>query len=123
MRTLLLATFMVISGTGLSQGDTTGVRQMIEAYDIKHPDIVMRQLCMESGYLSCDTLCSWSCCNNPFGFLWKGSYLEYDNLEHAIEYYKWWQDQLYRGGDYYLFLERVGYSTSPSYTDALKKMW
>jgi hypothetical protein len=95
---------------------------MIIAYDIQHPDIVMRQLCLESGYLQCDD-CSWKCCNNPFGFFWKGKYLRYDNLEHAIEYYKWWQDQNYHGGNYYTFLENVGYATFPGYIQRLKDMW
>lgn len=108
-------------GKSIAQ-DTTGVRQMIIAYDIKHPDIVMRQLCLESGYLNCKD-CSWACCNNPFGMYYKGAYLNYDNLEHAIEYYKWWQDQLYTGGDYYDFLERVGYAEEPTYVERLKEMW
>ena len=118
---IVLIVLMLI-GKKVNGQDTTGVRQMIVAYDIKHPDIVMRQLCLESGYLNCKD-CSWACCNNPFGMYYKGAYLKYDNLEDAIESYKRWQTYHYKGGDYYAFLERVGYATEPTYVERLKRMW
>lgn len=112
---------------------------MINAYGIKHPDIVMRQLCLESHYLDTAISSSWTNHNNPFGFLlcdekdstgtcisWH--YLDFDNMEHAIEYYKWWQVNTYDknfGGeiDYYDFLRRIGYATAPDYISTLKRMW
>jgi hypothetical protein len=124
MKALLVSIAITFCGTVVSQ-DTTGVREMIEAYGIEHPDIVMRQLCLESHYLDNNWKdgSSWICCNNPFGFFYKGSYLEFDNLEHAIEYYKWWQNKLYHGGDYYLFLERIGFATAEKYSSTLKSLW
>jgi hypothetical protein len=97
------------------------VKQLILKYDIKHPDIVLRQAMFETGWLTC-TNCSWQY-NNAFGFFWKGSYLKYDSLEESVAYYKWWQDKLYKGGDYYAFLKRVGYATKVNYNEELKKMW
>lgn len=122
---LLILVFSLVLMASLrtfGQSPTDGVKDMIKAYGIKHPDIVYNQLLLESGRLEC-TDCSWECCNNPFGFLWKGKYLEFDNLEHAVEYYAWWQSELYTdpNENYYDFLTRVGYAKAKNYISTLKK--
>jgi len=93
----------------------------IAGFGIKHPEIVYAQMMLESGNFRTDKKTSWTCCNNAFGFFYKGKYLNFDNLEHCLEYYKWWQDELYKGGDYYSFLKRVGFAEEPTYIERLKK--
>lgn len=120
---IIIFGLFLVGSTKCSGQDTTGVGEMIRAYDIKHPDIVLRQATFESGWWNPTLKSSWNSCNNTFGFFYKGKYLKFDNMEHCIEYYNWWQDQLYTGGDYYEFLERVGFATAPNYINELKRMW
>jgi len=118
---LCAVTLNVSAQTEQQLANKDSVAEIIALYDIKHPDIVLRQAMFESGWLQCDN-CSWDV-GNPFGFFWKGKYLEFCDLHDAVSYYKWWQDQLYQGGDYYAFLDRVGYATYPNYIQELKRMW
>ncbi|MFZ5554472.1 MAG: glucosaminidase domain-containing protein [Bacteroidota bacterium] len=88
--------------------------------EIKHPEIVMRQVIAETNWLKCKK-CSRQF-NNLFGFLTKSGYLKFDNWKESVAYYKKWQDEFYKDGDYYLFLRRVGYATSPNYERLLKQI-
>ena len=45
--------------------------------------------------------------------------MEFDSWRECCDYYKWWQDQLYKGGDYYEFLADVGYAEDPEYITKL----
>ena len=96
------------------------VRLYIATKDIKHPDIVLAQCILETGRLKC-TKCSMDV-NNLFGFIYKGRYLKFDTWQQSVDYMEWWQNKLYRGGDYYLFLERIGYATAKNYTRELKRI-
>ena len=121
MKTIIL-TITIITSLNLRAGDTTGTYQLIKDAGIKCPKIVYAQMMFESGYLDC-TDCSWSNSNNPFGFFWKGKYIRFCHIEDAIRYYKWWQGELYKGGNYYTFLDRIGYATDPNYIKNLKQVY
>lgn len=96
--------------------------------NIKHPDVVLRQSIMESGWFKC-TSCSMRY-NNPFGFRhpsWIDNdnplgYLKFDLWQDAVKYYKKWQKKRYKGGDYYEFLVDIGYAEDPKYIDKLKSL-
>lgn len=90
----------------------------LEKYGIQHPEIVLRQSILETGWYSCE-YCSLKH-NNIFGFRYKKKYIEFDNWVEAVKYYKKWQDKRYKGGDYYSFLKNVGYATNPTYISLLK---
>ena len=132
MKKFILIFLITICSIGKSQPDTAGVYQMLVDYEIKHPKIVFAQMMYESGWLECKN-CSWSEANNPFGFLicttkvdgvckeWK--YESFCTLEESIEYYKSWQDKLYKGGDYYAFLKRIGYATYEGYNKRLESIY
>ncbi len=92
----------------------------LEAHGIDHADVVLRQAILETGWFKCSS-CSLGT-NNLFGFLYKGRYLKFENWVESIKYYKWWQTQLYTGGDYYAFLKKVGYATAPNYIQYLKNL-
>lgn len=88
------------------------------ASGIEHPEIVMRQVIVETMWLKCDN-CSKQF-NNIFGFYLNGKYMEFDSWYDSVLYYKQWQKSYYKGGDYYQFLVNIGYATSENYTRTLK---
>jgi hypothetical protein len=87
---------------------------------VKHADVVLQQAIVETGWFKC-THCSLSR-NNIFGFYYKKKYLVFTDWVDCVRYYKRWQDRHFKGGDYYKFLEDVGYATNPKYVSDLKKI-
>ncbi len=96
------------------------VYAQLEKFDVRHPEIVLRQSILETGWFGCE-YCSLEH-NNIFGFRYKKKYLEFDNWVEAVKYYKKWQDKRYKGGDYYKFLKEIGYATSKTYISKLKSI-
>lgn len=90
------------------------------ALDIEHPDVVMRQVIVETMWLKCEN-CSKQT-NNLFGFYLNGKYMEFDSWFESVMYYKVWQETYYKdkSKDYYLFLGSSGYATSQKYVYTLK---
>lgn len=92
----------------------------LEKLNVKHPEIVLKQSILETGWYDCD-YCSLEG-NNIFGFRYKKKYIQFDNWVEGVAYYKKWQDKRYKGGDYYNFLREVGYATSKTYISKLKSI-
>lgn len=92
----------------------------LENAGVQHADIVLRQAILETGWFKC-TKCSLSR-NNIFGFWYKKQYIKFDNWKDCVAYYKRWQDRHYSGGDYYVFLKKVGFATDPNYVKRLKSI-
>lgn len=86
---------------------------------IKHPEIVIKQAILETGWFKAPFLMSR---NNIFGFRSK-QYLHFNNWKECVEYYKKWQDKRYTDPkeDYYKFLVRIKYATD-QYPTHLKKI-
>jgi hypothetical protein len=86
---------------------------------IKHPEIVIKQSILETGWYAAPFLMSR---NNLFGFR-KVQYLRFANWKESVQYYKRWQDKNYKNPeeDYYAFLVRIKYAT-PQYPTHLKKV-
>jgi flagellum-specific peptidoglycan hydrolase FlgJ len=95
------------------------VKTHLNASEIQNKDIVLRQVILETGWLT-----SYSCKHrhNLFGFRYKGKYLEFDSWEDSIDYYSRWQKRHYKGGDYYKFLKDRGYATDTNYISKLKRI-
>ena len=87
--------------------------------EVKYPDIVLRQACCESAWF---TSPAWRNRHNPFGFYYKGEYIFFNDWKSAIIYMREWQDRHYKGGEYYLFLERLPYALDTNYISTLKSM-
>jgi len=87
---------------------------------IKHPNIVMRQAIVETGWFKSNFLMSR---NNLFGFRAK-NYLIFKTWKESVVYYKNWQEKRYTNmnEDYYTFLVRIKYATASGYTAYLKKI-
>lgn len=91
---------------------------MLKRYDIKHPEVVVRQIQLETGHLKSKGA---TIDNNLFGFR-KQNYMTFDNWVESVEYYKRWQDKKYKGGNYYTFLQNVGYAKDSLYIQKLKSI-
>lgn len=94
-----------------------------KAVGIKHPEVVIRQFILETGWGK-----SYVCknYNNLFGFmkyskdLGKYVYYRYNHWTESVEAYKDFQNRKYKGGCYYTFLDNVGYAEAENYVEVLK---
>ena len=75
---------------------------------------VVAQALLETGYFPSSVCLE---CNNLFGLRRPsdGSYYEFDNWEESVKAYKKYVQYKYKGGDYLLFLKRIGYAEDPDY--------
>jgi flagellum-specific peptidoglycan hydrolase FlgJ len=98
------------------QLNVKNLKSEIHRNRIKHPDIVLRQAILETGWFD-----SYNCTerNNIFGFR-TSEYLVFDSWQDCVRYYKDWQDRKYKGGCYYQFLKDVGYASDLEYIEKLK---
>jgi flagellum-specific peptidoglycan hydrolase FlgJ len=84
--------------------------------EILFPEIVLKQVKLETGHLK------YVPNNNLFGFRTNSGYLKFNTWQDAVTYAKKWQLRKYRGGDYYIFLTKVGYAKDPNYIKKLKQI-
>jgi flagellum-specific peptidoglycan hydrolase FlgJ len=115
----VLFCFGLMGAGGAAPLTISNVAKEIRLQGIKHEKIVLAQALHETGNFSC-TKCSLEK-NNLFGFRYKKKYLEFDNWKESVAYYARWQNRHYKGGDYYKFLEDVGYATDTTYNQKLKR--
>ena len=95
------------------------VELLLIKHGVQHPDIVLRQVILETGWLgSYNTKVR----NNIMGWYYKGSYKTFRSWEHCVVYCKNWQTKHYHGGDYYEFLEEIGYAEDKLYVSKLKNI-
>lgn len=90
-------------------------------YQVKYPEIVCAQAILETGHFTSKN-CKIK--NNLFGLYDSKNrkYYEFDHWAHSIIAYKNKIQYKYKGGDYYKFLNRIGYATDPSYINKLKEI-
>lgn len=86
---------------------------------IKHPDIVMAQICLESSQLTSQAALRK---HNLLGISYKGKLKEYKHWSESIDAYKKYFTNKYKGGCYYTFLTRIGYAEDPEYIKKIKKV-
>lgn len=86
---------------------------------IKHPDIVMAQICLESSQLTSPAAKKK---HNLLG-IYKGKHIKgYRHWSESIDDYKKYFTNKYKGGCYYTFLTKIGYATDPEYIQKIKKV-
>ena len=86
---------------------------------VPHAKIVLAQSRLETGdYKS--KLCKTH--NNIFGLRKGKSYRKYDSYKDCIVDYKRLISSKYKGGDYYLFLKKIGYAEDEQYIEKLKRI-
>lgn len=89
--------------------------------DIKHPEIVLKQAILETGWFQSKHLMGR---NNLFAFRATKKYMWFKTWQECIEYYKRWQDNNYTNPkeNYYSFLLRKKYSRHADYIKTLKQI-
>ena len=93
------------------------LKKLVDTIGIKHPEIVFAQARLETGNFK-SLLFTKN--NNLFGFRGKNGYIEYNHWTESVKAYKRFQDKYYKGGDYYSFLERIGYAEDSNYIKKVK---
>lgn len=88
-------------------------------HGIPHSDIVMRQARLESGMGSSAV---YARTNNLFGLRRGGEYRSYAHWTDCVKDYKRLVSSRYDGGDYYVFLRRIGYAEDPLYIEKLRSI-
>ena len=95
------------------------VLQACAYYGLKHDTIILTQAKLETGNYK-----SYQCRvnNNLFG-LYNSAKMEYYKFNHwseSVEAYKKWIQYRYKDGDYYMWLQTIGYAEDPDYISKLK---
>lgn len=97
---------------------------VLNYYEIKFPDIVYRQILLETGYLK-----SKNCIkkNNLLGIKYKSNYKKYTHWHECIKHYKKIQNKYkhkhnYTENNYYIFLRKIRYAKDKKYITKLKKI-
>lgn len=99
----------------------TGASMLVacEYYGVKYPSIVTAQAILESGNFKSQVFKKY---NNPFG-LYNSKAKDYYKFNHwteAIIAYQTMIEYKYEGGDYYSFLDSIGYATDQDYIRKVK---
>lgn len=97
------------------------LKQACEYYDIQHSDIVIAQAILETGHFR-SNICKTK--NNLFGLYnsSKNEYFSFNHWSESIEAYKKMVQYKYKEGDYYKWLDTIGYAADPLYIDKLKRI-
>jgi flagellum-specific peptidoglycan hydrolase FlgJ len=98
-----------------------GLYKACDYYEIQQPDIVVAQAILETGLFKSD-LCIEH--HNLFG-LYNSRIKEYYHFNHWAESVKAYRNKVqyrYQNGDYYDWLERIGYAEDSLYVSKLKNV-
>lgn len=90
------------------------VRKELIIQGLQHVDILIAQVRLETGNLK------YIKGNNLFGFR-TNKYMTFNTWKECIIYMKNWQLRKYKGGNYYTFLDSIGYAEDNMYTKKLKQ--
>jgi len=121
----ILRTFFVVAILVLYLGAKAGMKDSVYAYilatDIKHPEIVLKQAILETGWFTSKLLMKR---NNLFAFRSTKKYMRFETWQKSVEYYKRWQNDNYTNPkeNYYTFLRRKKYARNPDYVKTLKRI-
>ena len=100
------------------QGQTREqVLHEIKRQGIPHPTIVLAQARLETGNFKSDR-CRRD--HNIFGIKRCKRYACYRNWQACVTDYKQRISSRYKGGDYYAFLQRIGYAKDPNYNKKVR---
>lgn len=113
---ILLALMFSLS---LSAQTDQQVYDELKKYNVKYPQIVLAQAKLETGNYT-STLCKKH--GNLFGLKRKNGYAKFNNWRESVKAYRDWVQYKYKGGDYYVFLKKIGYAQDPKYIVKVKEM-
>lgn len=93
------------------------LRKELIRQGVSHPNIVLAQAKLESN-LGKSKVAKRT--NNLFGLRKGNRYRRFSHWTECVTAYKNLIQSRYEGGNYYTFLNRIGYAEDPNYTDRLK---
>ena len=95
------------------------VKEACEYYNIQHSDIVVAQSILETGHYRSEN-CKVN--NNLFGLFNsnKKEYFKFDHWTSSVKAYKDMIQYRYKEGDYYEWLQKLGYAEDPQYITKVK---
>lgn len=98
-----------------------GLMEALEYYDIKHKEIVYAQAILETGHFKSNVCNNY---NNLFGLYNsnKKAYFKFNSWVESVEAYNNMIQNKYKEGDYYEFLDNLGYAEDIEYTNKLKRI-
>lgn len=94
------------------------VKAEIHRQGLPHPHIVLAQARLETGNFT-SARCKID--KNLFGIKHNGRYAKYARWQDSVTDYRRRISARYKGGDYYQFLQRIGYAEEKEYINKLKK--
>ena len=97
----------------------TNLKAELAKNKIPHANIVFAQAKLESGNFKSDLVRTHQ---NIFGLKKGNQYRRYSHWTECVKDYKKCISDRYDGGNYYAFLNRIGYASHPNYTGLLKDM-
>lgn len=99
----------------------SSLKQACEYYDIQHSDIVIAQAILETGHFR-SNMCKTK--NNLFGLYnsSKNEYFSFNHWSESVEAYKKMVQYKYKEGDYYCWLDSIGYAIDSLYIYKLKQI-
>lgn len=97
----------------------SNLKAELAKHKIPHSNIVLAQAKLETGNFKSDLVKSHQ---NIFGLKIGNKYRKYAHWTKCVEDYNNRISKRYTGGDYYAFLNRIGYAENPNYTKLLKDM-
>ena len=97
----------------------TNLKAELAKNKIPHANIVFAQAKLESGNFKSDLVRTHQ---NIFGLKKGNRYRRYSHWTECVKDYKKCISDRYDGGNYYAFLNRIGYASHPNYTGLLKDM-
>lgn len=95
--------------------------EVLRKYNVMYPKIVVAQALIETGYFTSNACLNY---NNLFGLRRpsNGEYYRFDNWEESVKAYKDYVQYKYKGGDYFRFLDRIGYAEDPTYVRKVRSI-
>lgn len=114
--TIILALLLSLSATGQT---IEQVKAELHRQGIPHANIVLAQARLETGNFT-SRRCKVD--HNLFGIKHDGKYAEYRHWRESVKDYKKLISSRYKGGNYFVFLERIGYASDERYTGKLKNI-
>lgn len=89
--------------------------------DVRFPRIVLAQAMLETGYFSSRVCREY---NNLFGLRKRnGAYYQFDRWEDSVAAYRDYVQYKYTGGNYFDFLDRIGYAEDKRYTQKVRVIY
>lgn len=89
--------------------------------EVLFPKVVLAQALLETGYFS-SRVC-WEL-NNLFGLRKRnGEYMRFEKWEDSVAAYRDYVQYKYKGGNYFDFLNRIGYAEDKTYTTKVRQIF